>query len=154
MGLCRYCGQSAGMFHKVHEACEAAHAQAVQKILEFCERYLESSVTPSRFHELITELAEKDYVPDEELHELVVSGIKRLIAHTQAQRILNANDCDRIGDLYDLFGLTRKELTLAEIPQKLMMNLALKSLDEGKIISNPLKDDPPPLKWSDLRYVF
>ncbi len=88
------------------------------KIPGFFERFLESTMTTERFHDLIVEIANKENVQEPELRKLVLNGITRLIGHVQEQRVLTSDEINLIIELGDLFCLKPEELTLAEIPQK------------------------------------
>ncbi len=126
------------------------------KIPEFFERFLGSTMTTERFHDLIVEIANQENVQEPELRKLVLNGITRLIAHVQEQRVLTSDEINRIIELDDLFCLKPEELTVAEIPQKLMMHLQLNALDEGTIAahSNPMNAETSVVLQKDESIIW
>lgn len=47
MGTCKYCGQSAGIFSRVHNECEEKHNRGIEGIKKLMHRYFNDDVTAS-----------------------------------------------------------------------------------------------------------
>jgi hypothetical protein len=131
VGTCSYCGQPAGLFRSRHADCESKHALALQKIPEFFEQALISTVPPQKFRELVEGVAHTHYVPPNELTLLAIAGIARMINKALADSVLTTEEDVRIGEVRDAFGLSVPQLGVAG--DRLVKSEILRDLDSGRI---------------------
>lgn len=45
MGICKYCGQSAGFFSRAHKECEEKHERGLKGMGDLMRRYFSGAVT-------------------------------------------------------------------------------------------------------------
>jgi hypothetical protein len=110
MSVCTFCGKSAGLLRTSHQECRDRHDLVAGKIPEFFVRALDSSLLPTRFHELCVEAARSGYIQEDELRRLAIKGIEALVTTTYASRSMTKAEADRIAEIRDQFGLSDRDL--------------------------------------------
>jgi hypothetical protein len=105
MGICIYCGKSAGIFRKQHKTCRALHDVATTRIPEFFIKSLERSIDPARFRELTDQLATTHFLSDAEYRALVIKGLDRMLDEAMRDKAVTMDELKSIYELVTVFGI-------------------------------------------------
>jgi hypothetical protein len=133
MGVCVYCGKSAGIFRSEHPKCAEQHAIAIAKIPTFFASALTSNVEPARFRELIFEVANTHYLKDRELSALIKEGFAILVSAAVTEGTLSAANEARVQQIRSAFELTISDLGEAGV--RFVKAEVLRDLTQGVIKS-------------------
>lgn len=132
MGVCIYCGKSAGIFRKQHKQCRALHDIAATRIPEFFTEALEKSINPARFRELADEVAATHFVAGTEYRTLVLTGLDQMIDKALEDEVLTDEESHRIVTLADTFGIEGTDEDFELTAKKLKKANILRLLANGE----------------------
>jgi hypothetical protein len=121
------------MFRNEHAQCAEQHAVATAKIPGFFASALTSQIEPTRFHELVVEVAKTHHLKDVELRALVLKGFTTLIDSALVEGVLPVANEERIQKIRCSFGLSVPDL--GEVGNKLIKAAILSDLATGVIQS-------------------
>lgn len=130
MGICRFCGQSAGTFRTVHRECKERYSEAVLKVRGFFVTSLESKMDANAFSHGIRSIMEAARVPKSEAEGLILSGFKSLIDRALDDHVLSAEEENRIVELCDAFDLSLERVQDVGLQRRLLQGRILRDLQE------------------------
>lgn len=76
MGTCKYCGQSAGFFSRVHKECEEKHGRGLEGMGDLMCRYFGGVVTAVDLKAKITKNRHPYFLSDENIATVAITAIK------------------------------------------------------------------------------
>ena len=96
---------------------------------------------PSHFRTLVEDVARDNFVRRDELRQLLVQGLQRMINATFADQVPTVEESQRITGFTKQFGITGDELGESGI--RLGKAQILQQLDKGKLLKNIVVDGMP-----------
>jgi predicted transcriptional regulator len=75
MATCKYCGQSAGFFSRVHKECEEKHEKGIQGMSGMLRKYFSGAMTAQDMGAKIQRNRLPYYLSDEDIADVAASVI-------------------------------------------------------------------------------
>lgn len=75
MSICKYCGQSAGLFSKSHKECKEKHDRGINGMRELMRRYFAGTVSSSDLQMKIGRNRQPYYLSDEDIATTAISTL-------------------------------------------------------------------------------
>lgn len=76
MGACKYCGQSAGFFSRVHKECEEKHERGMKGMSDLIHRYFGGAVSADNLRAKLTKNRLPYFLSDDDIAAVAISAIK------------------------------------------------------------------------------
>jgi hypothetical protein len=154
MGLCQYCGQKAGWFRSEHPACHRAFVAEQERVTAWRSGMVAEVATAllgtEGFDALETRLREKEAaagMPDSARRELLLQGWERFVHENLENKVLDADQDDRLGGFRDHFGLTQEELDRGGAWTKTVQCAILRDVLNGKVPTRLKMDGSLPINF-------
>ena len=84
MSICKYCGQSAGLFSKAHKECEEKHDRGMKGMRELMRRYFAGTVSASNLQMKICRNRQPYYLSDD---DIAITGTSVLSDYANSLRL-------------------------------------------------------------------
>lgn len=133
MGVCAYCGKSAGFLRSSHRGCREAHDRAFAGIVD---RVAGAGRRASGAEELRTEIdaaAKSGRLDAPTLRKAVVAGWERAVEHAFADGVLSADEERTLAGLAKRFRLSPEELDGNGAWTRMAKGAALRDVLNGEI---------------------
>lgn len=114
-----------------HKECAEKHDTAAEKIPEFFVKALGNPIDVVRFHDMAQQIAQTNFIPGSELHQLAITGLRRMIESAYADEKLTVDEEGRIATFCNAFGVAANELGESGI--RLAKSQILRLLDDAKV---------------------
>lgn len=131
MGVCRYCGESAGFLRNAHRVCREKHDFGLGKIPDFVAEYLEATISEDRFRSLLNEFAAAYFVSADELRQQIVVGLNTAVDEALSDRLLSDEEDARLRGLCGIFDFGPSDLGRAGY--RLTQARILRELEQGRV---------------------
>jgi hypothetical protein len=79
MGVCRYCGKSAGVFRHEHSACREQYRAGWARIVELAFTGIQTGANADELEHLLPELARSSLIPAERVKEALAQGWSKAV---------------------------------------------------------------------------
>ena len=143
MALCPYCGKPAWILKRHHTECREKYLRAREQIPALFEKLQHSSIAIPRFVELLTTAAASAGVPKDELGELVIEGVLRMINSIVENRLLSATDESRIDEILSTLGIPLG--SSASLEGLFIKAQMLLEMNQGKVSDRVILEGPIPV---------
>jgi hypothetical protein len=70
MGMCSYCGRSAGLFRSKHAECETKHKQGWSEMARLAMQAVSGQVSLDTVEPTLTEIAHRSYIPTNQCRQV------------------------------------------------------------------------------------
>lgn len=110
MGVCKYCGQAAGLLKNKHNECETKYTDSTNKMIELTKEYI---VDNNDFHQLnnqLAQLSKSGFVPKQEIKRAVLHGWSKAVEAILDDYILSPKEEASLQAFQSFFKLTDAEL--------------------------------------------
>lgn len=143
MGLCIYCGKSAGLLHKAHKQCRDNHDTGLSRIVSLVTEAAQGKGEDILETRLTTTVSE-NYITSAELRQAVLVGWQQAIDQSMDYLVVSEGAIARLEELKDLFGLVEQELNRNGAYTRMVMARTLRNILEGKLPSEPKLNSETP----------
>lgn len=133
MAKCRYCGENAGWFRSVHEACQRACAEAKQRISREVGRALDSAAKPSALAAEVEELARAGRLASGERAVAAADGFVRAVEAAFEDGVLTPEEESRLEALHKALGLRTSDPGAGGALRRVERGAVLRDVLEGRI---------------------
>ena len=133
MGECRYCGQSAGLFRKVHDECEKKYLHGLAEMEEIATKFVLEGNDYQLLPGKLTEIAKNSFIDPSQSNEFIVKGWENAVDKFLDDGILTETEQTKLDDYQNYFKLTQEMLDKEGYYQKVIKNGILQQVLEGKI---------------------
>lgn len=133
MGVCAYCGKSAGFLRSSHRDCREAHDRAVSGI---ADRVAGAGLRASEADGLMTEIdaaAKRGRLDAAALRKAIVAGWERAVEHAFADGVLSADEEQALSGLAKRFNLSGEELDGNGAWTRLVEGAVLRDVLDGNV---------------------
>ena len=110
MGVCRYCGESAGFLHHVHEECEQKHLNGCNQITSAVDQALASPTIPESLPQSIEQIATQSYIEQPERRALVAKAWMHSLDKLMEHGLPDEAEESKLIQLMNRCSMTRDEL--------------------------------------------
>lgn len=152
MGICEYCGKSAGLFRGTHAACKQRAYDTEQKILSFFSRYVADTIPVNRFREMIEKIAAGNFISGDHYRTLVNRGIAASIHSVLADRELTEIEEVEILNLVSEFDADAS--TFGDVGNQFYQAMVLRKIKSGIDPKTPFKEVQTSLLLSRGEYII
>lgn len=134
MGVCTFCGKSAGWFRTQHAECVASREAFRVQLMDFFEKALSSPIDPKHFYELVIAGCRAQHLDDEGMGYFTAVGVGRMIDAALEDHLLSEEEFARIAAMTEVFGVDVDVMeTLTGAHTKLVKARVLQDLSTGEI---------------------
>ena len=131
MGTCAHCGESAGWFRRVHEACEAAHQKGLSRIRDLVEGALRGREAPEQIQDQVRETAELGRIGGSDVRQAVMAGYAGAIDRAFEDGVLSVEEEARLDTLREALQLPDHDPVVAQASERIGRGRLLRELLEG-----------------------
>lgn len=110
MGTCSYCGESAGLFHRRHRACEEMHARGLGEIAATISTAAGSERELKTLSARIDEVVEKSWISANERQDLVINCWSDAAEKRLSSGLLTVEDQNQLTALASALSLSKGAL--------------------------------------------
>lgn len=117
MGICKYCGKSAGLFHRTHPKCVKQHREHERIIQAGREQMAAEIVREIRasegldgLEERLAEIEQMSSVPSADRKGILITGWENAVERFLEDGVLDANEEKRLVEFKERFALSQNEL--------------------------------------------
>jgi hypothetical protein len=141
MGVCKYCGQPAGLFHSVHNGCLQLHETGTLEIMALLSHSLTGieslSSDESELTDRIKTIGSQSFVTEAEQHDLILRALQNAVTEALKDDLLSEDEEKRLVALTQRLSLSKEELS---------KNPAFKRIVAAAVIRDILAGVTP--RWS------
>jgi len=135
MGICKFCGQKAGLFSSVHKECVAANDAGKVTIVNKVSQAIIETTDFSKFDAEINNLAQIAYIKKEELSELYSLGFDNAVESFLNDGVVSAEEEQKIANFKNHYNFGESTLDGRGSLQKIVKALILRDILDGNIPS-------------------
>lgn len=131
--VCKYCGQKAGLFRKVHKQCQLSHTLAKYSIID---KIKESIISSADFANLETDVkseAQKGYITQDELENFYNIGFDKAVETFLDDGVISSDEENKISRFKGHFNLDQTILNKNGSFEKVAKGLILNDIFQGKL---------------------
>ncbi|MCG5078800.1 hypothetical protein [Paraburkholderia tagetis] len=157
MGICKYCGKPAGLFHNVHPQCEQQHiAQEIQqfqqeeqpdndrrRIIDDAIDCLMSSGDLTELDAKIADDVKTLGISASEQKSLLVEAWAKAVSRNLEQKIIDVDTTIRLTEYAKHFNLSNDDLNIRGAYVKFMKSELLRRILEGTVPTSARPDNLP-----------
>lgn len=133
MGSCVYCGESAGLFRKLHKECELKYQTGISEIKkELVEAIKNKNLSPD-LRDGMKQTAAECFIKGFRLESIIISAWEKTIDDFLDDGAIDPNEESLLNNYSDLFELDKTMLDRNGYFTKLVQGLLLHDLMSGKI---------------------
>ncbi len=144
MGVCKYCGQAAGLLKNKHKECEARYNDNINKMVELTREYIVENKDFQQLNSQLAQLSKYGFVPKNEIKQAVLHGWSNAVEAFLDDGILSPQEEANLEVFQSFFKLTQDELNYDGSYTKVVQAAALRDILEGNIPQRiNLADDVP-----------
>ena len=132
MGICRFCGQEAGLFKSVHKECESAHLNGKNSIVDKVSQAITTSANFSNLDTEIANIGRSSFVSKDELDELYYLGFDKAVESILGDGLISIEEEQKILNFKKHFNLDENTLSNRDSFQKILKALILRDILDGR----------------------
>jgi hypothetical protein len=143
LGSCIYCGESAGLLHKVHKQCRDNHDAGLSRIVSLVTEAAQGKgedILETRLTTIVTE----NHIASAEFRQAVVAGWQKAIDQSIDFLVASEGAIARLEELKDIFGFVEQELDRNGTYTRMVMARTLRNVLEGNLPSEPKLNSEAP----------
>lgn len=133
MGICKYCGKSAGIFSKAHKECEEKHEQGLNEFQFVLSAYFTGRRTTAEVRQTRQRLMADAFLSEEDICEVSDKGIRNYTA--TLHRPYSPSSMRLMDDLVNALGVSYSKLSgkggINEFTKKLMRGFMVEYFTGG-----------------------
>jgi len=133
MGLCKYCGEKAGLFRSKHKACEAKKIAGQTSIIFEVEKFILEKEGIENMQQTIQQIAAEHYIKAEELNALYGKGFDEAVAHILEDGVVSEEEEKKIGTFKSQFDDFDTKIDTQDSILKVIKSLVMRDLLGGNI---------------------
>ena len=133
MGDCKFCGESAGLFHHQHKECAAAHEAAIAQITSALDQALTVEHVSDSLVGEIEGVSQRGHLAQSEQRALVIQSWSRALDRFISEGALDEAREARLQQLMKMFGLTKEELNQTHSFERLVKAAVLREIMHGQV---------------------
>lgn len=152
MGICVYCGKSAGLFSTKHKECEARETQRLAslkahlvKIEEAVVAAIQDPSTSSQLKELINDGSQSGLLTPETAREAIISGWGKSVEKCLEDGIIDEDEEGRLVTFKNGFKFTEEDLDVRGAHTRLVQAAVIRDVLNGVIPQRMHLSDPLPI---------
>ena len=133
MGICKLCGESAGLFKTEHEACKKKFQVAKKKIIQMIKLSIFNKSDLEVLDKKIDKIAKDSYISDGNKRSCLIQGWESAVAEVMEKGFFT--EChEKFSDQFiDYFDLSHKELDKNGLIMEVLKSLIIHNLQRGKL---------------------
>jgi hypothetical protein len=133
MGDCRFCDKPAGLFHRAHKECEAAHTSGVAQLTSAIDQALTSDGASDSLPVLLDQVAAQSFISPSERHAMLVTGWTRALDGFLGHRVLDESEQRRLIHFMERFALSKDDLNHSHAFERMVKAITLREVMQGEI---------------------
>jgi hypothetical protein len=133
MGLCKYCGEKAGLFRSKHKACEAKKLAGQANIIHEVEQFILHKDEFDHLKTNVQQIASENFIQLEELNALYGKGFDEAVAKILEDGILTEEEETQIGLFKSHFKDDFEKIDTNKSINKVVKSIILRDLLNGTI---------------------
>lgn len=133
MGVCKYCGQNAGLFSHIHKECEQKHNAGMQNISDTISNCLLSCGDIKTLDAGIKETAKESFIDDTALKSLLAVGFDGFVAKATDAGVISSEQEDKIHEYMQQYSLNQDVLNGGGYFMKYIKSIVLRHVMNGEI---------------------
>ena len=135
MGICKFCGQKAGLFKSVHKDCVYANDAGKVSVVNKVSEAILGTTDFSIFNTEINNIVQNAFINREELNELYGLGFDNAVEAFLDDSVISPEEEQKLANFKDHFNFSENTLDGRGSLQKIVKSLILRDILEGKIPS-------------------
>jgi hypothetical protein len=145
MGICKYCGKSAGFLRSVHKSCRRINEKAKDEIVEQAKKAAAGQVDLGTFEGAVKQAASAAYIDDSMLKSLLILGWEKASSVALEDNLLTSEEEKSLEAFIKAFNLDQDSLDI---------NGAYSNIIKASIIREVLDGKIPAKVQSDIQLPF
>ena len=141
MGVCTYCGKKSGFLKKEHPECRSNRFNAKYEIIDNVTEAIIQSLDFDNLTNEINVIAEKNYLKQDEIPNLIVEGFDNAIDSFLDDGILTEDEENKINIFLSYYNFEQKIIDKNGSLQRVVKTSILKEILDGKIPNLPKMND-------------
>ncbi len=133
MGLCKYCGQKAGLFRSKHKACEAQKIAGQTSIIQEVEQFILHKEEFENLKSKVQQIASENFIQIEELNALYGKGFDQAVNHILEDGVITEEEESKIGNFKAQFEDFDTRIDTNDSILKVIKSLILRDLLNGNL---------------------
>lgn len=133
MGLCKYCGQKAGLFRSKHKACEAQKIAGQSSIIQEVEQFILHKDEFENLKSKVQQIASDNFIQLEELNALYGKGFDQAVNHILEDGVITEEEESKIGNFKAQFEDFDTKVDTNDSILKVIKSLILRDLLSGNL---------------------
>lgn len=133
MGKCKYCGQSAGLFHTTHAECEQRHNNGVARIRDILGHCFRQKEDFYLHNNEIQRLRGEAFISDDSLRQLYCEALDIAIEQYLNDGIIDQPEERCVARFMQFTGLPQQELNANRSLEKVVQSKVLQELLNGQV---------------------
>lgn len=139
MGICKYCGRSAGLLRKQHSACATKYKDGWNQMIQLVLQEARDELVDRRLLPTLTEIAENHFMTGEHVQSALVEGWLRAVDQFLDDHLLTEAEEQKLVAFREQYQLPATALEKAPGQDRLQKARALRAILEGRFPSSPSK---------------
>lgn len=133
MGLCKYCGQKAGLFRSKHKACEAQKIAGQTSIIQEVEQFILHKDEFENLKSKVQQIASENFIQLEELNALYGKGFDQAVNQILEDGVITEEEESKIGNFKAQFEDFDTKVDTNDSILKVIKSLILRELLSGNL---------------------
>jgi hypothetical protein len=133
MGKCIFCSEPAGFLKKAHKECKQLHEQGRSEIVSLVSKAGLQAGGLNRLKSSIEQVARNNFIDQQSLGGLVVSGWERAVEAAFEDGVLTVQEETALSDLKQHFSLSQQALDRNGAYSKLVKGAVLRDILDGNL---------------------
>ncbi len=132
MGVCIYCGQSAGFLRRKHRECEEKHHVGWEQMIQLSKNAALGESPSDGLIQQLEVLAKQSFIPTWRVREAMLAGWEQAVSYFLEDGNLDPHEEAQLVKFARDFNFTREELNKNGFHSMLIKGAVLRELMEGK----------------------
>jgi hypothetical protein len=133
MGLCKYCGEKAGLFRSKHKACEVQKIAGQTSIIQEVEQFILHKDEFENLKSKVQQIASENFIPIEELNALYGKGFDQAVNQILEDGVITEEEESKIGNFKAQFEDFDTKIDTNDSILKVIKSLILRDLLNGNL---------------------
>src|SRR5688572_12394728 len=149
MGICKFCGQGAGLFRSQHSDCEQKYENGKLDLRALIAGAFDSAVVSDSLQDQVKAIGEASYISETERRALLVEGWDAAVERSLEDGTLDEKEEKRLVELMNRLSLSKSDLERSGALERVIKAVVIRDILNGIVHRHPSNDDNLPINLQE-----
>lgn len=131
MGICKFCGEKAGLFSNKHKECEKKYESGKREIISIIEDALVSKGDFNQINSKIESISKSSYIKEEEKSDLLIQGFDKAVERFFEDGLISEEEEKTVSGFMKHFNLAQNDLNRGNSYMRIVQGTVLRDVMNG-----------------------